>query len=75
MIQYDQGREYWTLVKRFNTWRKKNPGIAAVVVSDMIELLPHVQNEAVKRRIRSFIARNQPPSPGNDGGRGGPRYA
>jgi hypothetical protein len=73
--RYDQGRDYWVICKRYNEWRERNPGIKAVAVADMKALQQRNQSRAVGLRISTFIARNQSPLPGNNGGNDGPRYA
>ena len=75
MERYDQGREYWLICKRYNEWKGKNPCIREVAVGDMIALQQRNHSKAVGLRISTFIRRNQPPLPGNNGGNDGPRYA
>lgn len=71
---YVSGKDYWTILKRFNA-HKDQPLMKRVAVRDMRELLSHTRVPAVRHRIMSFIERNRPHSPGNDGGDSGPRYA
>lgn len=69
------GKEYWTIAKRFYLHRATNPMIRPVAVRDLLKLRPAIYSDAVRRRVSSFIARNQGVSPGNDSGGAGPRAA
>lgn len=70
-----QGRDYWLICKRFNAFKRQNPGIRSAALNDMRKLYQSCPSDAVKRRITTFIFHNQQQSPGNNGGSGGPRRA
>lgn len=59
MIIYDNAVRYWQIAKRFHTNRAYQ-GMKPVAVNDMLTLLPTVQGEATKARVRSFIATHTP---------------
>lgn len=61
---YDCAKRYWQIITRVN----RNPetkGLRLVAGGELSDLLPSLRNEAVKRRIRSFVSSTSstPPRP------------
>jgi len=71
---YEQGIEYWKIVRRFNQNRSA-PLMRPTAVRDMIKLKASVSCPAVLKRVNSFIARHQAQPPSGSPNDSGPRYA
>jgi hypothetical protein len=68
---HEEGKAYWTIVKRFNSHRTAAL-MWKVAYRDMEKLLQQTNSAPVRSRILGWLARNQKYSPGNSGGNGGP---
>lgn len=60
MILYEEGKEYWVVVRRYHI-HKSNPAMRGVVLRELREMLSRTKSEAVEKKIKGFIAKHQPP--------------
>jgi len=57
MELYEQGKEYWTVLKRFHA-NRNNPTMKRVALQEMQAIRAGSHSEAVQRRTNSFIAKH-----------------